>query len=53
MLVEAGLVAFSNACFELADEVPEAQHGSFANLPEICLSHHYGLSEVVVEGFCA
>ena len=36
MLVEAGLVAFSSACFEFADEVPEeAQHGSLANLPKI------------------
>ena len=36
MLVEAGLVAFSSACLEFADEVPEeAQHGSLANLPEI------------------
>ena len=35
VLVEAGLVAFSSACFEFADEVPkEAQHGSLAHLPE-------------------
>ena len=33
VLVEAGLVAFSSACFEFADEVPkEAQHGIFAHL---------------------
>ena len=36
VLVEAGLVAFSSACFEFADEVPEeAQHGSLAHLPNI------------------
>ena len=35
VLVEAGLVAFSSACFEFADEVPkEAQHGSLAHLPK-------------------
>ena len=35
VLVEAGLVAFSIACFEFADEVPEeAQHGSLAHLPK-------------------
>ena len=34
VLVEAGLVAFSSACFEFANEVPtEAQHGSLAHLP--------------------
>ena len=33
VLVEAGLVAFSSACFEFADEIPEeAQHGSLAHL---------------------
>ena len=36
MLVEAGLVTLSSACFESVDEVPEeARHGSLANLPEI------------------
>ena len=35
VLVEAGLVAFSSACFESADEVPkEAQHGSLAHIPK-------------------
>ena len=35
VLVEAGQVAFSSACFEFADEVPkEAQHGSLAHLPK-------------------
>ena len=35
MLAEADLVAFSSACFEFADEIPEkAQHGSLANLPK-------------------
>ena len=36
VLVEAGLVAFSSACFEFADEVlEEAQHGSLAHLSNI------------------
>ena len=36
VLIEAGLVAFSIACFEFADEVPnEAQHGSLARLPKV------------------
>ena len=52
MLVGAGLVAFSSACFEFADKVPEeAQHGSLANLPEICSSHLHGISKVAVVGF--
>ena len=35
VLVEAGLVAFSSACFELANEVSnEAQLGSLAYLPK-------------------
>ena len=35
VLVEAGLVAFSSACFEFADEVrKEAQHDSLAHLPK-------------------
>ena len=35
VLVEAGLVAFSSACFELTNEVPkEAQHGNLAHLPK-------------------
>ena len=43
-LAEARLVAFSSACFEVADEVPkEAQHGSLAHLPKILSSHLYGL----------
>ena len=54
MLVEAGLVAFSSACFEFADEVPkEAQHGSLAHLPKVFSSHLHGLSKVAVVGFCA
>ena len=37
VLFEAGLVAFSSACFEFANEVPkEAQHGSLAHLPKFC-----------------
>ena len=40
MPVQAGLVAFSSACFEFADEAPEeAQHGSLANLPKIFFRH--------------
>ena len=52
MLVEAGLVAFSSACFEFSDDAPEAQHDSLAHLPEIFSNHLDGLSKVVV-GFCA
>ena len=45
VLVEAGLVAFSSACFEFAGEVPkEARHGIFAKL--------HGFSKVAVMGFC-
>ena len=51
VLVEAGLVAFSSACFEFADEVPEeAQHGSLAHLPKVFSSHLHGLSKVAVVG---
>ena len=54
VLVEAGLVAFSSACFEFADEVPkEAQHGSLAHLPKVFSGHLHGLSKVAVVGFCA
>ena len=36
VLVEAGVVALSSACFEFADEVPKAaQHGRLAHLPKI------------------
>ena len=36
VLVEAGLVAFSIACFEFTDKVPkEAQHGSLAHIPKV------------------
>ena len=51
VLVEAGLVAFSNTCFELADKAPkEAPHGSLAHLPKVCSSHRHGLSKVAAEG---
>ena len=54
VLIEAGLVAFSSACFEFADEVPKkAQHGSLAHLPNVFSSHLHGLSKVAVVGFCA
>ena len=52
VLVKAGLIAFSSACFEFADEVPkEAQHGSLAHLPKVFSSHLHGLSKVAVVGF--
>ena len=54
ILVEAGLVVFSSACFEFADEVSkEAQHGHLANLPKIFSSHLHDLSKVDVVRFCA
>ena len=54
VLVEAGLVVFSSARFEFADEVPkEAQHGSLAHLPKVVFSHLHDLSKVAVEVFCA
>ena len=54
VLVEAGLVAFSSACFEFADKVPkEAQHGSLAHLPKVFSSHLHGLSKVAAVGFGA
>ena len=54
VLTEAGLVAFSSAYFEFADEVPkEAQHGSLAHLPKLFSSHLHSLSKVAVVGFCA
>ena len=54
VLVEAGLVAVSRACFEFTDEVTkETQHGSLAHLPKIFSSHLHGLSEVAAVGFCA
>ena len=49
LLVEAGLVAFSSACFKFANEVPkEAQHGSLAHLTKVFSSHLHDLSKVVV-----
>ena len=51
MLVETGLVAFSNACFEFADEDPgEVQHGSLANVRKIFARHPYGFWKVAVRG---
>ena len=53
VLIEAGLVAFSCACSEFADEVPkEAQHGSLAHLPKVFPSHLHGLPKAAVVGFC-
>ena len=53
VLVEAGLVAFSIACSEFADQVPkEAQDGSLAHLPKFFSSHFHGLSKVAAVGFC-
>ena len=54
VLVEAGLVTLSSACFKFADEVPKkVQYGNLAHLPKDFSSHLYGLSKVVVVGFCA
>ena len=54
VLVEAGLVDLSSACFDFADKVPkEAQHGSLAHLPKIFSSHLQGFSKVAAMGFCA
>ena len=54
MLVEVGLIAFSNACFEFAYEGPEeGQHGSVANLTKMFASHLRRLSKAAVVGFCA
>ena len=54
VLAEAGLVAFSIACFEFANEVPKkAQHGSLAHLPKFFSSHFHGLSKIAVMRFCA
>ena len=44
VLVETGLIAFSSACFEFADEVQKkAQHGSLEHLPKFFFSHLHGL----------
>ena len=52
-MVEAGLIAFSNACFEFENEDPEvAQHGSLANFPKILASHLHRLPKVIVVEFC-
>ena len=54
ILVEPGLIAFLNACFEFADEGPEeTQRSSLANLPKVFASHLRGLSEVAVVRLCA
>ena len=54
VLIEAGLVTFSSACFDFVEEVPkEAQHGSLAHLPNVFSSHLHGLSKVAAMGFCA
>ena len=51
ILVEAGPVAFSSACFVFANEIPEeTQHGSLVHLPKIFSSHLHGLSKVNVVG---
>ena len=54
MLVEAGLVALSNVCFEFADEgADEAQPGSLTNLLKIFVSHLHGLLKVAAVGVFA
>ena len=51
VLLEAGLVALSSACFEFADEVPnEAQKGSLAHLPNVFSSHLHSLLNVAAWG---
>ena len=51
--VEAGLVAFSSACFEFTNKMPrKAQHCSLAYLPKVFSSHLYGLSKVAAVKFC-
>ena len=54
VFVEAGLVNFSSACFEFADEVPkEAQHDTLAHLLKFFSSHLHELLKVAVVRFCA
>ena len=51
VLHEAGLVAFSSACFEFTNEVSKkASHGSLAHLPKVFSSHLHDLSTVAVVG---
>ena len=51
VLVEAGLVAFSIACFGFADKVPKkVLHRSLAHLPKFFSSHFHGLSKTAVVG---
>ena len=52
VLVKAGLIAFSNACFKFADEGAEnAEDGT--NLPKILASHVHGFSKIVAVEVCA
>ena len=54
VLINTGLVAFSDTFFEFADVGPdEAQHGSLANLLEVFASHLHGLSENTIVGVSA
>ena len=54
VLVEPGLVVFSSACFEFANEVSkQTQHGSLVYLPKAFSSHLHDLSKVIVVGFCS
>ena len=51
VLVGAGLVAFSSACFEFANEVPEeARHGSLAHLSKVFSSHLHDLRRLLLWG---
>ena len=53
MPIEAGVVAFPDACFEFADVGPaEAQHGGLANLLEVFANHLHGLSKNAIVGVC-
>ena len=53
VLVEAGLVASSSACFEFADEVPRSSARQPCAPSKDFSSHLHGLSKVAAMGFCA
>ena len=52
VLIEAGLIAFSNACFEFEDEgLEEAQHGILVNLPKSFANHYHAFRRLLMWGF--
>ena len=55
VLVEAGPIAFSSACFEFADEVSFKRSSARqpCNLPKVFSSHLHGFFKVAGVGFCA